>query len=112
MTGQLETAWLQFYESMSSTVDVTNFVSCFGSVLCLWIQRGDLADTAEALELKTTPETTRLRRVLASSSTCALLFSELGLRVGYSEYLVLTKEKLNVINANSNPMRKSSTRLK
>ena len=33
--------------------------------------------------------------MLASSATCALLFRELGLQVGYTEYLILIKEKLD-----------------
>ena len=95
MKDHFDFALLQFYESMSSSVEVPNFVSCFGPVLSLWTKPEDLAYTAEALELKTAPEPARLRRVLASSATSALLFRELGLQVGYTEYLILIKEKLS-----------------
>ena len=71
---------------MSASVEVRNFVSCFASVLALWIKPDDLANTVEALELNTAPEPTRLRSVLAGSATSALLFRELGLQVAYTEY--------------------------
>ena len=95
MKEPFDVALLQYYESMSASVEVPNFVSCFASVLALWITPGDFANTVEALELNTAPEPTRLRRVLAGSATCALLFRELGLQVAYTEYLVLIKGKLN-----------------
>ena len=95
MKDHFDFALLQFYESMSSSVEVPNFVSCFGLVLSLWAKPEDLPYTAETLELKTAPEPARLRRVLASSATSALLFRELGLQVGYTEYLIPIKEKLS-----------------
>ena len=95
MRDHFDFALLPFYEFMAYSVEVPNFVSCFSSVLELWTKPEDLRSIAEALELKTAPEPTRLRRVLASSATCALLFRELGLQVGYTEYLILIKEKLN-----------------
>ena len=95
MKEPFDFALLQYYESMSASVEVPNFVSCFASVLALWIMLDDLANIVEALELNTAPEPTRLRRVLAGSATSALLFRELGLQVAYTEYLVLIKGKLN-----------------
>ena len=78
-------ALLQYYESMSASVELPNFVNCFASELALWIKPDDLADIVEALELNTAPEPARLRRVLVGSATSALLFRELGLQVAYTE---------------------------